>query len=353
MNRIFLVYEQIVKSYIDRIENHELINGDSIESEEDIAAAFSVSRGTVRKAMTELEAMGYLSCSKGRRRTVSFSAGGGTSVEERYPMVNKRVAFVLLDQSEYLIAILNAAKNRAVALGWDLNVFYNSSEEAEQMCITQIKEGEYDGVIIIPFRRNGELCIYNYIRLKEAEIPFVMIGRPPESLMCNAVYADDYSGAYRITELLYKKKCQTVVYFSDPTMDSVVSRDRMKGYCDAASRHGQKELFQFDVRDPLFAARFGLFLEKYPEKIGLNVYSNELFSLIKAVLHKYGKKKKIDYEIVAFFEHSFEDNARYTVMKVPKEIMVERAVALLNKLMMSHETKSVVHEIFEVDLVNF
>ena len=67
MNRIFLVYEQIVKHYIDRIETHDLNQGDSIESEEDIAAAFSVSRGTVRKAMTELESMGYLACSKGKR----------------------------------------------------------------------------------------------------------------------------------------------------------------------------------------------------------------------------------------------------------------------------------------------
>lgn len=74
MNRIFLVYEQIVKHYIDRIETHDLNQGDSIESEEDIAAAFSVSRGTVRKAMTELESMGYLACSKGKRRTVVSAA---------------------------------------------------------------------------------------------------------------------------------------------------------------------------------------------------------------------------------------------------------------------------------------
>ena len=63
MNRIFLVYEQIVKHYIERIDSHDLNQGDSIESEEDIAAAFSVSRGTVRKAMLELESMGYLTCS--------------------------------------------------------------------------------------------------------------------------------------------------------------------------------------------------------------------------------------------------------------------------------------------------
>lgn len=59
-------------------------------------------------------------------------------------------------------------------------------------------------------------------------------------------------------------------------MDSVVSRDRMKGYDDAALRHGQRELFRYDVRDPIFAARFGSFLEENYEKIGLNVYSNEL-----------------------------------------------------------------------------
>lgn len=56
--------------------------------------------------------------------------------------------------------------------------------------------------------------------------------------------------------------------------------------------------------------------------------------------------------MVAFFEHSFEDNARYTVMKVPKEVMAHRAVSLLNKRMLSDGGKSVVHEIFEVDLLD-
>jgi len=107
-----------------------------------------------------------------------------------------------------------------------------------------------------------------------------MIGRPHESLMCDAVYADDYSGAYRITELLYKKKCREVAYFYDSTMDSVVSRDRMKGYDDAALRHGQRELYRYDVRDPIFAARFGELLEEIM-KDRVNIYSNELFPLIR------------------------------------------------------------------------
>lgn len=350
MNRIFLVYEQIVKHYIDRIDSHDLNPGDPIEPEEDIAAAFSVSRGTVRKAMTELEAMGYMTCSRGKRRTVASTRGA--TAEERYPAVAWRVAMVLLNRSEYLEAILHAAQTCAVSFGWDMKVFFNPGEEEEQECITKIKEGNFDGVIIIPFRRRGELCIANYMRLKEAGIPYVMIGRPPESLMCDAVYADDYSGAYRITELLYKKKCRISAYFYDSTMDSVVLRDRIKGYSDAAQRLGQKELYCYDVRDPVFATRFGAFLEENYEKIGLNVYSNELFPIIRAVLHKYGKRKKRDYEIVAFFEHSFEDNARYTVMKVPKEIMAQRAVSLLNKRMLSGGGKNVVHEIFEVDLLD-
>ena len=109
MNRIFLVYEQIVKHYIERIDSHDLNQGDSIESEEDIAAAFSVSRGTVRKAMLELESMGYLTCSKGKRRTVA--AAVGMSAEERYPMVSCRVALMLLNRSEYLEAILFCSIN--------------------------------------------------------------------------------------------------------------------------------------------------------------------------------------------------------------------------------------------------
>lgn len=139
MNRIFLVYEQIVKHYIERIDSHDLNQGDSIESEEDIAAAFSVSRGTVRKAMLELESMGYLTCSKGKRRTVA--AAVGMSAEERYPMVSCRVALMLLNRSEYLEAILKAVQSCAATLGWDLNVYYNASEEAEQDCIAKIRQG--------------------------------------------------------------------------------------------------------------------------------------------------------------------------------------------------------------------
>ena len=77
------------------------------------------------------------------------------------------------------------------------------------------------------------------------------------------------------------------------------------------------------------------------------------FGLYKSALSRnVGKKKKKDYELVAFFEHSFEDQARYTVMKVPKEIMAQRAVSMLNKRMLTDEGKSVVHEIFEVDLLD-
>jgi len=74
--------------------------------------------------------------------------------------------------------------------------------------------------------------------------------------------------------------------------------------------------------------------------------------MIRAVLHKYGKKKKKDYELVAFFEHSFEDQARYTVMKVPKEIMAQRAVSMLNSVCSPMKARAWCTKYSKVDLLD-
>ena len=64
---LFLVYEQIINYYKEKISNGELVAGDELEAENVIAELFEVSRGTVRKALRYLKENGIISTERGKK----------------------------------------------------------------------------------------------------------------------------------------------------------------------------------------------------------------------------------------------------------------------------------------------
>lgn len=60
------LYDQILEDILAKIQNGELVCGDMLPKEIDIAAAYGVSRPTVRTALLKLVEKGYLTRSKGQ-----------------------------------------------------------------------------------------------------------------------------------------------------------------------------------------------------------------------------------------------------------------------------------------------
>jgi len=63
------LYRQIHQALRERIESGELVEGDAIESEEELARRYQVSRMTARQALRELKLVGYAASQRGRRGT--------------------------------------------------------------------------------------------------------------------------------------------------------------------------------------------------------------------------------------------------------------------------------------------
>lgn len=355
MDKVYTITEQIVRMYLDKIINGDLLEGDKVESEDRLATILNLSRSTCRKAMLQLESMGILSGSKGKVRVVSKDAKRLVPLCYENLSCNyggKRIALVLLDKRKYFASMRDEALKRSGLLNWSLDIYYNKDFQQEYGNFQEIAEKEYDGCIIIPLRSNGRYIVNNYILLKKARIPFVLLGRPPRTLSCDALYANDYLGSYSITKSLNKNGARQIAYVTGGGVDIVVNADRQSGYEDAQTSL-KKEKIYFDAARSDFREKFCEWAGKVSGKIGLNVYSDEFMPQIIECLDDLGKEKGTDYEIFGWSEREIYSEAigkKYKLVYVPKEEMIDRAFDLLLSRISYGMKESDLHEIFNVKI---
>lgn len=349
----YLVYEQIVKYYTDKIASGDLVTGDFLDAEEKTAELFEVSRGTVRKALKELKENGIIVTKRGRKSTVSEKAK--EIVLGRNPLValsRKRVCLMFINDGEYLLPIISVLKERIALLGWDCDVMFNSDENAERKCINEIINKNYDGVICTPYRENDNFDIRNYLSLQKAGIPFVLIGQTSEKLFCDSVSNNDFMASYNVTRAIINSKCKKVIYVTDNHMDKIVRMDREKGYIEGV-KASKKEPIVIDCNDRKFEMKISEIIKnnKY-QKLGFNVYSDIQVGYILPILEKFGLKANKDYKIICFRELYLNkiDSRFETVAVSRKEISYSALKILKDRLCGETNSSSVTHVIFDVNI---
>jgi len=352
---LFLVYEQVINYYINKISSGELVEGDTLESEEAVAQLFEVSRGTVRRGLNYLKEKGIIHTKRGRKTVVAPNALQIVrSLDSIVSLTHKRICLMFINDGSYLEPIINALKERIRLLGWGYDVMFNSDEVAEKQCIDKIIERKYDGVICTPYREKGNFELRNYFRLQKEEIPFVLIGQRSEKLFCDAVSNDDYMASYRVTEVLIRAKCSKIIHVTDFKMDKMVRRDRENGYSDAVSYY-KKQPTVIDYNDRKFSEKISAILEQRGnKKLGFNIYSDIQVDTLLTALEERGLKAKKDYRIICFKELYDEkvDKRFDTIAVSRKEIGYSALKILKERLDGEKKSTSVTHEIFNCDIRN-
>lgn len=341
------VYKQIVEDIIGRIESKEVVVGEMLESEIFLAKRYDVSRGTVRKAILDLEKAGYLQPSqRGKRRVVALGNREKIGVKE------KRVALFLPSDKEYFTTIKNEAFRLAKSCEWSLDLFYNYNENEEWRKITTLIDEGYDGAIIMPYFAKGHdvqsLDIQSFNRLKKANIPFVLLCKPIKNFFCNAVYVDDYKASYDITKRLIYKKCNEIVHITADKFNVMVRDERMHGCisCCEKFKVTYVDTFSFDIQ--AYRTRFLEYVRSTDNKIGVNLYSDEYFPQVKKIFDECGKKHGVDYEAITFFEQNLSEKSGLDFVQVPKEQIVRSAVKVLYEQMFKEENTRINHVIYDI-----
>ncbi|MBR2968525.1 MAG: GntR family transcriptional regulator [Clostridia bacterium] len=346
---LFLVYEQIINYYKEKISNGELVAGDELEAENVIAELFEVSRGTVRKALRYLKENGIISTERGKKSRVTENARElltGLDIS----LTHKRICLMFINDGSYLKPIIDVLKERIHLMGWSCDVMFNTDAPTEKKCIDAIIEHRYDGVICTPFREMGNFEARNYFRLQKENIPFVFIGKSNEKLFCDAVFNDDYMGSYRITEELIKFKCASIIHVTDKKMDKMVALDRKNGYLDA-TLFFKKEQTVLDCNEGRFNSQLAdILLKNKSVKLGFNVYSDIQAKRLISVLEEHELKVNADFKIICFRElYNEKVDPRFTTVAVSRNEIGYSALKIIkDRFEGEGNSSAVTHVLFNV-----
>ena len=189
-------YMQIAKYFKAQIISSEIISGEQLLTENEIAEKFKVSRHTVRQALRELEKDVYIYKEQGK----------GTFCSSRDKNTEKRTIAVLTTYiSNYIFPlIIRGIEEVLSAAGYNLMLLNtNNEKEKEAECLQKIIANDVVGLIVEPTMSAYENVNLNwYKELEKKDIPYIMINAKYDELDPAYVIMDDIEGEYLITKYL-------------------------------------------------------------------------------------------------------------------------------------------------------
>lgn len=220
-------YYQLMTDLKEKVTKGEIRPGDKLPSENELSAAYQISRQTVRKALAVLDSEGYIYAEHGR----------GTFCRERVMHTgnSRNIAVVTTYLSDYIFPrVIQGIDEVLTREGYSIilkNTKNSRSQEAK--CLEELLQKDIEGIIIEPSKshiycRHTEL----YGKLEEYGIPYVFIqgcfdqlSEKPKVLM------DDCLGGYLITKYLIKTGHRNIIGVFKS--DDMQGQNRHRGYVQA------------------------------------------------------------------------------------------------------------------------
>jgi GntR family transcriptional regulator, arabinose operon transcriptional repressor len=191
-------YQKLKEYIIEVIRSKELLPGEKIFSENELATKFSISRHTVRQAIGELVNMGWLYREQGKGTYVDK----GPEVKQ---IQRKTIGVVTTYLNDYIFpAIIRGIDSVLSVNGYNiiLSCTYNQHEK-EQLCLENLKNQNIDALIVEPTKSalpNPNLNLYKDIR--NAGIPILFMHGVYKELDYSYIVEDDIQAGYIATKYL-------------------------------------------------------------------------------------------------------------------------------------------------------
>lgn len=327
-------YEQIKNHIYEHIKSEIYPINSRLESEDELAKVYNVSRGTIRQAIQALEKEGV----------VETVHGKGTFVKRKNPFTQTRFVSLVFTEEESVVlnndfyvkvftSVVQEAKKR------NIKILFTSFTPEEMEANTDMFFSHIgDGCFIV---RKLPDKIAN--KFYDNKIPFVVIGNVMDKRNENCVIADNFKGAYMATEHLIKLGHTKILHITHD-MSTISGTMRLNGYTQAMEDNG------IDVNNNLILkcnTRNQSEIRARLESIEGAVDYTSIFAAsdhraIAAIdyLRSKGKKVPEDISIIGFDNSTLSDHPLYslTTVDADKEKIAGTAVELLTELMDSPDT---------------
>lgn len=242
MDDNLLLYEKILQYLKQKINNKELLPGDRLPTEMELAQEFGVSRITSKRALEELRTQGLIYRVRGRGSFVTES-GHGEPVPEKAGTgldYGRVIAFVIPFSCNNggMMETIKGASRVVSEKGYILDIKYsNNNLEEERALLQSLYEKGVGGIIFYPIsdRKNLEVMTSFYMD----GYPLVSIDRYYESVPVSSVVSDNQSGEYEAAKYLLRLGHRNIAFISDSRIEDATSvRNRYFGYCKALKESG-------------------------------------------------------------------------------------------------------------------
>lgn len=227
-----LKYHQLAEDLRQQILSGKLQAGDKLPSENELSAAYQISRQTVRKAISILVGDGYVYAEHGKG---TFCSGLAAHTHQ-----SKNIAVVTTYLSDYIFPRVIAGIDSVLTENGYSIILKNTrnSRGMEARCLEELLSKDIDGIIIEP-SKSQIFCkhMHLYQQLEEYKIPYVFIqGCFAQMKDKPQVLMDDCKGGYLITKYLLSLGHKNIVGIFKS--DDMQGQNRHKGYVSALQEAG-------------------------------------------------------------------------------------------------------------------
>lgn len=225
-------YYRLMEDLKQQILARVIQPGDKLPSENELAAAYQVSRQTVRKALSILENEGYIYALHGK--------GTFCSQAVLHALPSKNIAVITTYLDSYIFTELIRGMDKAFT-GAGYSILLKNTRNSRQLEANYLEEllgKAIDGLIIEP-SKSQIFCrhMHLYQKLDEYHIPYVFIQGCFRQLREKPhVLLDDCGGGYEVTRHLIERGCREIVGIFKA--DDAQGQNRHKGYVRALQEAG-------------------------------------------------------------------------------------------------------------------
>ena len=205
--------------------------GEQLANERTLATRFGVSRGTIRKAMRMLESERLIARQQGRGTFVANPTFGPVPGSNQTALIGA----IISDKVDYFAELLRAASSQSTVRGYVLTTGTNVVAEEETQHVEALLRSGIRGVLMTPRPWSKQA----YLRLREAQVPVVLVDTRLPQIDEDFVSVDDRRGTFLATSHLIELGHRRIAYIGHHYgHDIPVRPDRLGGFMDACRSAG-------------------------------------------------------------------------------------------------------------------
>lgn len=346
---------EIIKQYIlDKILSGDYSVDQKLPTESELMSAFSVSRYTVRRAISDLENENF----------IYRIQGGGSFVADKTEILQKEsvpqvVGVISTHIASYIFPAIIDGIDQVLSMHNFSFILANTHNDPvrERSALKNFMRQNLGGLIVEPTKSASETTnIDLYKEIEKLGIPVIFINASYKNIQGTTLVSDDQHAFYQATNYLFSKNHKKIVGVFQ--VDDLQGVHRLNGYLEAYQDHSsllpfcKPIMYQSDNVNSALQQMNDLLMKTSSERpTAILAYNDQLAIRIMDLVNDIGLKIPTDVSIIGFddFQLSKYMSPRLTTMTHAQQMMGRDAATLLLQKINHHKVDSVVYESLMVE----